>query len=97
MTSTSVLTKWAADGQFLAPVRSVLNSSVVKAQSLLAPWVQGLSDPGNQSDALTPDNTTLLDLLQTAIAATMNGSSSASTALKQAAITWNRTIANPYG
>ncbi len=97
MMSTSVLTKWAADGEFLAPVRSVLDSSVVKSQSLLAPWVQGLSDPGNQSDALTPDNTTLLDLLQTAIASTMDGSSSASTALKQAASAWNSKIANPYG
>ena len=97
MTSTSVLEKWAADGAFIAPVAAVLQSPAIAKQPLLIPYVKGLSDPNNQSDSLTPDNTTLLDLIQTAIASVMDGSSSASSALKQAASAWNSQVAHPYG
>ena len=95
MTSTPVLTKWAKAGQFLAPVQSVLSAPYFAKQNLLAPYIANLAKPGVHFDSLTPDNTALLGILQTAIQKALSGTSPA-TALHSAAAQWDAKLAHPY-
>jgi len=93
MTSDKVLSQWAQDGQFLPPVRSVLQSAPFQAAKL-KPFVSHLDEPGVKVTGLTPSNTALLTSLQDAIESAMSGSSSPQGALNKAAAEWNQKLAD---
>lgn len=96
MTSKSVLTQWAKKGQFLPPVKSILSTKPFQTAKL-KPYANYLNKPGVFISGLTPENTALMNSLQSAIESAMSGQSSPKAALDKAASFWNTKLSNPYG
>lgn len=92
MTSEAVLSKWAQEGQFLPPVKSILSTPPFQTDKL-KPFSDHLEEPGMVVTGLTPSNTALMSSLQAAIESAMSGATSPKAALDQAAQTWNAKLA----
>ena len=95
MTSTSVMSQWAKDGDVLPTNTAVLNEPSFR-QPPLGVFTDNLNQPGVRFSGLTPDNTALMDDIQTGIEAALSGSMTPTEALASIDTQWDAVLAKPY-
>ena len=84
--------QWAGQGEFLPPVKALLEEEAFST-GLIGAWAKQAQKP-SISTGSTPENTTLMEILQTECGYALNGTKSSLDALRDAAAQWDEILAN---
>ena len=92
LTGEENMRQWAGQGEFLPPVKALLEEEAFST-GLIGAWAKQAQKP-SISTGSTPENTTLMEILQTECGYALNGTKSSLDALRDAAAQWDEILAN---